>query len=361
LKNPALALNRRRGGESWESDEGSSRKRRRPGRTANAGSLIGRVARFGERRAVTPGGPAAVCVDWGTSSLRAYLMNADGVVLQRVASPRGVLTVDKGEHEGVLAGLIGGWLAESGPLPILMAGMVGSRQGWVEAPYADCPAGLPEIAAAMATVNTHTMGAIGVAPGVSTIDRDGAPDVMRGEETQILGALAAMGRANGVFVLPGTHSKWARVEAGRITSFATYMTGDVFAALKDHTILGRLMDAAPQDDAGFAEGVGAAARLERPGDLLHAIFMTRTLGLFDRLRPRQLADYLSGLLIGAELASGARGAQGAVVVGSPALTARYCAAGAILGLALEPAPDDCAPRGLLALLTRWRGRINRSP
>ena len=193
------------------------RTRRRPGRTANAGSLIGRVARFGERRAVTPGGPAAVCVDWGTSSLRAYLMNADGVVLQRVASPRGVLTVDKGEHEGVLAGLIGGWLAESGPLPILMAGMVGSRQGWVEAPYADCPAGLPEIAAAMATVNTRTMGAIGVAPGVSTIDRDGAPDVMRGEETQILGALAAMGRANGVFVLPGTHSKWARVEAGRIT------------------------------------------------------------------------------------------------------------------------------------------------
>jgi len=315
-----------------------------------------------ETRAVTSGGAAAVCVDWGTSSLRAYLMSAEGAVLDRIASPRGILTVEKTDYEGVLADLIGVWLIESGPVPVLMAGMVGSRQGWVEAPYADCPAGLPEIAAAMATIDTRAMGAIGVAPGVCALDRDGAPDVMRGEETQILGALAAMGRADGVFVLPGTHSKWARVEAGRILSFATYMTGEVFAALKDHTILGRLMDAAAQEnEAGFAEGVRAAARLERPGDLLHAIFMTRTLGLFDRLRPGQLADYLSGLLIGAELAAGARGAQSAVVVGSPALTARYCAAGAILGLALEPGPDDCAPRGLLALLAPWRARISRSP
>jgi len=293
-------------------------------------------------------------VDWGTSSFRAYLTQADGAIVERIESPRGVLTVGKGEHEEVLARLIGGWLARSGPLPVVMAGMVGARQGWVEAPYAKCPAGLPEIAAAIMTVNTRAMGAIGLAPGVCAFDREGAPDVMRGEETQILGALAAMGRADGVFVLPGTHSKWARVESGRIMSFATYMTGEVFATLKDHSILGRLMDAASQDGAGFAEGVRAASRLERPGDVLHAIFMTRTLGLFDRLRPDQLSDYLSGLLIGAELVSGARGAQGAVVVGSAALTARYCAAGAILGLALEPAPDDCAPLGLLALLAHWR-------
>ena len=232
--------------------------------------------------------------------------------------------------------------------------MIGSRQGWVEAPYVRCPAGLQEIASAIVTVKTRAIGAIGLATGVCAFDSDGSPDVMRGEETQILGAIAATGRADGLFVLPGTHSKWARVEAGRITSFATYMTGEVFAALKDHTILGRLMDAASQDGAGFAEGVRAASRLERPGDVLHAIFMTRTLGLFDRLRPGQLSDYLSGLLIGAELLSGAPGAQGAMAIGSPALTARYCAAGEILGLALEPAPDDCAPRGLLALLARWR-------
>ena len=183
-----------------------------------------------------------------------------------------------------------GWPARA-RLPVLMAGMVGARQGWVEAPYANCPAGLREIASAMVTSRRARWARSACAPGVCAFDRDGAPDVMRGEETQILGALAATGRADGVFVLPGTHSKWARVEAGRITSFATYMTGEAFAALKDHTILGRLMDPASQDGAGFAEGVRAASRLERPGDVLHAIFMTRTLGLFDRLRP----DQLSGL------------------------------------------------------------------
>ena len=299
-------------------------------------------------------GPAAVCIDWGTSSFRAYLVSLDGAILERSESARGILTVAKGEHETVLAQIIGGWLS-AGALPILMSGMIGSRQGWLEAPYAQCPVDLPEIAAAMATIETRTLGAIGLVPGVSAFDRDGAPDVMRGEETQILGALAAMNRIDGTFVLPGTHSKWARVEAGRIISFATYMTGEVFAALKDHTILGRLMEAAPADDAGFAEGVRAAARLERPGDLLHAIFMTRTLGLFDRLGPGQLSDYLSGLLIGAELLSGAQGAQEAIVIGSPALTARYCAAGDILGMALQPSPEDCAPRGQLALLAHWRG------
>jgi 2-dehydro-3-deoxygalactonokinase len=303
---------------------------------------------------VTSSGPAAVCIDWGTSSFRAYLVKPDGSILERSESARGILTVARGEHEALLAGIIGGWLS-GGALRIVMSGMIGSRQGWLEAPYARCPAGLQEIAAAMATIETRTLGAIGLIPGVSAIHRDGSPDVMRGEETQILGALAAMNRAEGTFVLPGTHSKWARVEAGRIMSFSTYMTGEVFAALKDHTILGRSMEAASEDNSAFAEGVRAAARLERPGDMLHAIFMTRTLGLFDRLRPGQLSDYLSGLLIGAELLSGARGAQEAIVIGSPALTARYCAAGEVLGMTLQPSPEDCAPLGQLALLAHWRG------
>ena len=299
-------------------------------------------------------GPAAVCIDWGTSSFRAYLVKSDGTILERSESARGILTIAKGEHEALLTQMIGAWRS-AGALPILMSGMIGARQGWREAPYAQCPAGLQEIATAMATIETKALGAIGLVPGVSTLGRDGAPDVMRGEETQILGALAATNRAEGTFVLPGTHSKWARVEAGRIMSFATYMTGEVFAALKEHTILGRLMEAGSEDQSAFVEGVRAAARLERPGDVLHAIFMTRTLGLFDRLKPGQLSDYLSGLLIGAELLSGAQGAREAIVIGSPALTARYCAAGDVLGMALRPAPEDCAPLGQLALLAHWRG------
>lgn len=302
---------------------------------------------------MTSNEPAIVCVDWGTSSFRAYLMGGDGAILERMEAARGILAIGAGEHEQALAGFIGKWLSR-GALPILMSGMIGARQGWVEAPYARCPAGLQEIASAIVTLETSALGAVGLAPGVCMIGRDGSPDVMRGEETQILGALAALRIDHGVFVLPGTHSKWARVEHGRIVSFATYMTGELFAALKDHTILGRLMAPASEDGAGFAEGVRAASRLERPGDVLHAIFMTRTLGLFDRLAPGQLADYLSGLLIGAELLSGAQDATGAVVIGSPALTARYCMAGEILGLALHPAPEDCAPMGQFALLPHWR-------
>ena len=299
---------------------------------------------------MTSSEPALFCVDWGTSSFRAYLASLEGKILERNFSGGGILSLAKGEHEEALAGALAEWIAKYGPLPILMSGMIGARQGWVEVPYAQCPAGSKEVAAAIVTIESRRLGPIGLVPGVCAIDRDGSPDVMRGEETQIFGALAAMDRSEGAFVLPGTHSKWARVEEGRIQSFATYMTGEVFAALKDHTILGRLMEGASESSDGFAEGVRAASRLERPGDILHAIFMTRTLGLFDRLEPGQLPDYLSGLLIGAELLSGARGASGAIVIGSPELTARYCAAGGILGLALEPAPEDCAPLGQLALL-----------
>ncbi len=193
-----------------------------------------------------------------------------------------------------------------------------------------------------------------LAPGLSALDARGAPDVMRGEETQILGALSASGRADGLFVLPGTHCKWARVEAGRILSFATFMTGEVFAALKEHTVLGRLMAETRRrsEPGGFALGVRAAAALERPGDLLHAVFTTRTLGLFDRVAPGELAEYLSGLLIGAEIVAGARGARSGLVVGSPALAARYARAGALLGVEFSLAPENCATLGQLALLER---------
>ena len=183
-----------------------------------------------------------------------------------------------------------------------------------------------EIAAKTLTLDTARLGRVLVVPGVSAIDARGAPDVMRGEETQILGALAAGGRDDGLFVLPGTHSKWARVEAGRIVAFTTFMTGEIFAALKDHTVLGRMM--APGANAahgaeGFARGLTAAQALERPGDLLTAVFKTRTLALFDALPADALADYLSGVLIGAEILAGGRGVREATIVGSAALTARY--------------------------------------
>jgi 2-dehydro-3-deoxygalactonokinase len=299
--------------------------------------------------------PTLVSVDWGTSAFRARLAAADGSALDAVGAEVGATGLASGAHEAFLEAQIGGWMRRFPGLPIVMSGMVGSRQGWVEAPYVSCPAGAAEIAAAMTTIPATLLGRVVVVPGLSARDARGAPDVMRGEETQILGALSASGRADGLFVLPGTHSKWARVEAGRIVDFATFMTGEVFATLKDHSLLGRLMappiDAASAAD-GFARGLAAAAALERPGDLLHAIFMTRTLGLFDEAPAHALADYLSGLLIGAEILAGAQGAREAFVVGSPALTARYRAAGDALGIAFAPAPGNCATLGQIALLER---------
>jgi len=298
--------------------------------------------------------PALISVDWGTSSFRACLAGPDGAILDEVAADQSALGLAKGEYEPFLASQVGSWRRRFSEAPIVMSGMVGSRQGWVEAPYAACPAGAAEIAAAMVAIPTETLGLVRLAPGLSALDSRGAPDVMRGEETQILGALAAKAGGGGLFVLPGTHSKWARVEAGRILGFETFMTGDVFAALKGHTVLGRLMSetGVTSEPKSFSLGVEAAAALERPGDLLHAIFMTRTLGLFDRLAPNQLAEYLSGLLIGAEIIAGARGANAAIVVGSPGLAVRYAAAGALLGVELTPAPANCATLGQIALLER---------
>jgi len=296
--------------------------------------------------------PAFIALDWGTTSFRAYLADSEAQALETLPEGEGALKLKPGEHEPYLAGRIAHWPR----LPILACGMVGAKQGWREAAYVVAPAGRAEIAAAMLSIPT-ALGQVRIAPGVRTLDAQGAPDVMRGEETQILGALAA-GGGDGAYVLPGTHSKWALVETGRIVGFETFMTGEVFAVLKDHSVLGRMM-ASPlpsppphrgRESHGFARGVEAARKLDRPGDLLHALFAARTFGLFETLPPDQLGEYLSGLLVGAEILAGARGAATATVIGSPALTARYIDAGAFLGVTLAPAPDNCALLGLRALL-----------
>ena len=301
--------------------------------------------------------PELISVDWGTSSLRAYLADAEGAALAEIAAEKGALSLREGEHEPYLASLLRDWKTRHPLLPVIASGMVGARQGWIEAPYASCPAGFAEIAAATVIAPSAALGGVRIVPGVSFRDARGAPDVMRGEETQILGALAAELRDEGVFVLPGTHSKWAQVEGGRIVGFETYMTGEAFAALKDHTVLGRMMAPAIEqaEPVGFAHGVDAAAALRCAGDLLHAAFMTRTFGLFGQLAPDQLAEYLSGLLVGAEIVAGARGAKSATVIGAPALVERYQRAGARLGVELTSAPANCATLGQIALLKRFAG------
>jgi len=301
--------------------------------------------------------PVLISVDWGTTSFRACLADEDGAAIDAISGGEGALSLKSGEHEPYLVNQISRWKTKYRELPVIASGMVGSRQGWLEAPYARCPAGFAEIAAASVVAPSTALGGVRIVPGVSARDARGAPDVMRGEETQIFGALNASGAKDGLFVLPGTHSKWARVEDGRIVGFETFMTGEVFAVLREHSVLGRMM-APPREGAaesGFALGLEAAAALKLPGDLLHALFMTRTFGLFNQVEPGELSEYLSGLLIGAEILAGARGAKAATAIGAPALVARYIGAGARLGVAMTAAPENCATLGQIALLKALKG------
>jgi 2-dehydro-3-deoxygalactonokinase len=302
--------------------------------------------------------PALVSVDWGTSSFRAYLVSAGGGILERRESARGILTVENGQFEPVLAEAVLPWRRAHPGLPIMMSGMIGSRQGWVEAPYAACPAGADELARKLVTIPSNGLGDIHLVPGLSFEDAAGVPDVIRGEETQIIGALPAMGIADGVFVLPGSHAKWVQVRGGAVTSFRTYMTGEIFAALKGHTILGRLMSDETGDartGRGFDDGVtrarGAAGS---PGRLLNLVFSARTLGLFSKLPPEEISDYLSGLLIGAELVDALDSAQPFTIIANADLSARYEKTARLLGVTCQRAPEDCVVQGHVALAQRAR-------
>lgn len=261
-----------------------------------------------------------IAVDWGTSALRGARLDAAGGVLEEKSAPLGILNVPDGDFAGVFHSLFSDWMKSAGSL-CLISGMAGSRQGWVEAPYAACPAGPDELKRHLHWIEP---GRIALVPGLS-VEQGDVPDVMRGEEVQVFGAMRLAGLTDGLFVLPGTHSKWVTVQEGRVTGFRTCMTGEFYGLLSQHSILARTLQAdAPLDEAMFRRGVTRAGDGE---GLLHNAFGVRALALFDRLSPAQSASYLSGLLIGEELRTQELPRGGDVIaIGAPALTARYALA-----------------------------------
>jgi 2-dehydro-3-deoxygalactonokinase len=282
-----------------------------------------------------------IAIDWGTSSFRAYRLDARGHILESRASSQGILNVAPGQFPRVLEDQIRGW-AEA---PIVMSGMVGSRQGWVEAPYVQCPAGFDEIAAKLVNAGWANRDAW-IVPGLSCTDTAGVPDVMRGEETQILGC-----GVEGTICLPGTHSKWVEVKKARIERFSTAMTGEVYAVLKQHSILGRMMQEGRPDSGAFAEGV---ERSGEPGGLLHHLFGVRTRGLLRGLDPAASASYLSGILIGHELRS--QSAKQFYLLGAAELTALYQRAAGVLGIETRTLDPDSAVRSLYRLGVMLEGK-----
>lgn len=286
-------------------------------------------------------------IDWGTSNFRAYWLAEDGTILERRAAPGGILRVSGGRFAEVLDAEIGGWVRR-GQDRILLSGMIGSRQGWQEAPYVPCPAGIAELAGAVTEVPFEGA-AIRLVPGVSSADPDGVPDVIRGEETKIVGLGIAPGEG-GLACLPGTHTKWVRVREQKIADFATEMTGELFGVLREHSILGRMMQPGPLDRAAFDLGL---ARSGESGGLLHHLFGVRALGLFGRLAEASAASYLSGLLIGHEVRAAmpvaTPKAEIVHLVGEPALTRQYARAIVYCGGTPRLEDEDAAARGLAAI------------
>jgi len=295
---------------------------------------------------------ALIGVDWGTSQLRALRIGAAGEALECRESSLGIAALPRGDFDQALRSLIGDWQPEAERVPILMCGMIGSRQGWREAPYRPCPARLSDLIPGLQRVETSCGPAL-IVGGLSCVDARGHADIMRGEEIQILGAVRSQSRCR--VIAPGTHSKWALVEGARIESFRTYMTGEMYGLLCKHSSLGWLMadvEKSDPDDEAFLAGVRRALQDEQ---LLHALFSVRTSGLFGRQPPGALAAYLSGLLIGSEIAgAAATGAAGStLVVASPALGRLYGMALAAAGVADVAQVDarEAVSRGLLQL---WR-------
>jgi 2-dehydro-3-deoxygalactonokinase len=299
-----------------------------------------------------------IAVDWGTSRLRARLIGGDGSVIAEATSDQGIGSLSGG-HEAAFEAAVAGWPQA----PAIMAGMVGSRQGWREAAYVPCPASVTDIGAAMLRFKTARGRAVAIVPGLRATAADG--DVMRGEETQIAGALDREPGLRGTFVLPGTHSKWAPVDGGRITGFQTFMSGELFDLLARRSFLRHSV--ADPDNAGdissgddFRRGVERVVKDGVP--FVAALFSVRVRYLLADAKPADNLAYLSGMVIGGEIAAAAT--LGALrqdvpirIIGAAGLARAYQRALALAGFASEILDGDAMVVSGLVRLARTAGLL----
>ena len=296
--------------------------------------------------------PDWLAVDWGTSHLRVWLMGPGGTVLDQRRSDRGMGNLARGQFEPALLALVEDALPAGGPLPVIVCGMAGSRQGWAEAPYASVPCAPPSITAAVAVETADPRLTVFIVPGIKQV---APPDVMRGEETQIAGFLAETPGFDGVLCLPGTHTKWAHISAGEVVSFRTFMTGEVFALLEQASVLRHSVTGGDWVDAAFAAAVEDA--MSRPATVAAELFSIRAGALLEGTGAGASRARLSGLLIGLELA-GARPywlGQDIRVVGAGGIAGAYHAALAAQGASVATvAGEGMVLRGLRAAHHRLR-------
>lgn len=258
-----------------------------------------------------------IAVDWGTTNRRAYRLDPTGQCVDEFEDAKGVLTIPTGGFPDAVAEIRG----RLGDLPLLLAGMIGSNRGWVEAPYVPCPAGIDELAAKVVWADERSA----IVPGVFFVAQ-GRADVMRGEEVQLLGGVAAgLVNPEGFVCHPGTHNKWALLRGGTIQIFGTVMTGELFNLLKEHSILADLLQGPVEPNEAFRRGVRHAMEREM---LPAALFGVRAGVLLGQMRKDDAPSYTSGLLIGTDVRIGLTWPAGARigVMGRPELTRLYAAA-----------------------------------
>lgn len=288
--------------------------------------------------------PRLIAIDWGTTQLRVRLLGDGAMPLDERRAPVGVMAVPERRFEAALRALCADWI-DGHRVPLVASGMVGSRQGWVEAPYLEVPATLAQAAAQLVRVPLQGGAVLHLVPGLCC--RAGRGDVMRGEETQLWGAALEAGE---VCVLPGTHSKWAWMGAGgAVQRFGTFMTGELYAVLLQHSILGRLAAVPPQPCwPAFEQGVQDA--LAEPERLTQLLFGVRSGALLGLAGADEGPDRLSGLLLGAELAAvRAQGLPARVhLLGEAALVERYERALRLAGAVALPVAAEATLRG------QWR-------
>jgi 2-dehydro-3-deoxygalactonokinase len=256
-----------------------------------------------------------IAVDWGTTNRRAYRLDSSGACTAEFDDGKGILSVPRGGFPGAIAEI----RERLGDEPLLLGGMIGSNRGWIDAPYVACPAGLDDLAKGVVRPGA----AEAIIPGVSYVG-DGRADVMRGEEVQLLGAVAGGEVPDDALVChPGTHNKWVELKGGKIASFRTVMTGEIFSLLKNHSILADLLKREAQPDEAFRRGVRHS--LDR-ADLTSELFGVRARVLLGEAKAEDASSYASGLLVGADVRIGLSDKQDVYVMGRPELTRLYAAA-----------------------------------
>jgi 2-dehydro-3-deoxygalactonokinase len=291
----------------------------------------------GSAEPTEPGAPL-LGIDWGTTNRRAYVLDAQGKLVRQYSDEFGILAV-AGNFEHALADLLKRLELERAD--VVMSGMVGSRNGWRQVPYLSVDQPISALADAMLEVDTALPNVrCRIVPGYRFVDSHGTPDVMRGEETQVLGALS-LSASSGWFLLPGTHSKWVRIENETIAEIMTFMTGELFALLSHHGTLANLMQEQQPVPAAFEAGLTAG----RHGSFTHATFGCRALVVTDAMPAAHAWSYLSGLLIGAELQEIRQRTTDQArlpvqLIGSPALAARYVQALEFFGMSAQVWPPD---------------------